>query len=368
MKIVLQGYLFDANFGDMLYACQFYERCRKAGFQSVDFIHYKNYGIGPFCRQQLGYHTVKSLFSSFRADAFVIISGGSFWNDSSWRYDAKARYRRFILPALIFQWLRKPVYVLGVGGGPVDTPWLRKKMVKMLNKARVVTFRDRQTLNVFQEYGVTNRMRATADTALCIQPSILPALNEKRELEESAKGRKKLLLHIPDGNLPVNQIWEHVLPAVIRFLTAHPDYLLVISHDNIRTLGNQEKAAKKQIYAALQEASLDYYDYHYHDCWQMCSLINEMDTVITAKLHVGVVACSFGKCVIAFPVHREKTESFYRMIGESDRCVNMRQVNAEIAYRQLITFYDKPVHISEELRQQAEENLSPLDALAAGKN
>lgn len=367
MKVVLQGYLCDANFGDMLYACLFYDRCRKAGFQSVDFIQFRSYGIGPFCRQQIGYHTVKSLLSCFRADAFVIISGGGFWNESGRPHDARIRYRRFILPALIFQWLRKPVCVSGVGGGPVDTPWLREKMVKMLNRARVVTFRDEQTLKIFQEYGVTNPMKATADTALCIQQSMLQELEEKRELDDAARGRKKIMLHIPDGAWEVGQIAVHVVPAVIRFLADHPDYYLVVSHDNIRNLSEEEKEHKRQISAALHAAGLDYYAYNYHDCWQMCSLIGEMDTVVTAKLHVGVVACSLGKSVIAFPVHRDKTDHFYQMIGESGRCVNMRQLNTETAYRQLTTYYNKTVHISEYQRKRAEENLSILDALAAGE-
>lgn len=365
MKIILQGYLGDANFGDMLSACLFYERCQKAGFQSIDFYQYKNYGIGDFCRQQIGYRTVKKFFSCFFADAFVIISGGCLWNNGNWSWDADIRYKRFILPALIFQFLRKPVYVLGVGGGPVDTLWLRKKMVKMLNKAKVITFRDEQTKNIFTNYGVKNKMIVTADTALCIQENMLKTFDEKKKLNEAAKGRKKILLHIPDGEKENLQINEIVVPAILKFIKYHKDYYLVLSNDNIRHINDIERIQIKNLHSSFEVAGIDFYDYKYHDCWQMCSLINEMDSVITSKLHVGVVACSLKKSVIAFPVHREKTDNFYQMIGESDRCINMRDLTTEKAYIQIIKYHDKKVQISDELRLKATKNLAILDNIAS---
>lgn len=364
MKIMLQGYLHDANFGDVLSGFLFYKRCQQLHFQSVDFYQYKNYGIGTFCRQAYNYVTKKNFISCFDADAFVIISGGSFWNDRKRKNDAKTRFRRFILPALIYQLLGKPVYVLGVGGGPVDTPWLRKLMVRMLNKAKVVTFRDEQTKTVFEQYGVKNQMRVTADTILTITKDMLAPFEEKEKLDCAAAGRKKLLLHLHDGVWSKTQMIEKILPALIDFLSEHKEYLLVLSHDNITDNINEKV---EDIHHMLTKAGIEFYEYRYHDCWQMCSLINEMDCVITPKLHVGAVACALDKSVIAFPVHREKTDNFYQMIGESNRCVNVRVLDTEKAYSQICKFHDKPVHISEELRKKAEMNLSVLDEIAEGR-
>lgn len=365
MKIMLQGYLHNANFGDILSAYLFYDRCRKAGFDAVDFYQYKDLGIGPFCREQLGYTRKKNLRSCFGADAFVIISSGSFWNDSSRINDAQIRYKRFILPALIYRMLGKQVYALGVGGGPVDTLWLRKKMIRLLNSAKAVTFRDAQTKQIFSEYGVKNEVTVTADTMLILKKEMLNPFEEKEKLELEAKGRKKLLLHLPDGADENAYVADLILPALFRFLKEHPEYYLVISNDNIRKFGVEEQKQVERIRSALAEADMDFFDYKYHDCWQMCSLLNEMDCVITCKLHVGVVACALDKCVAAFPVHREKTDHFYHMINESARCVNVRALDAEKAYNQICKYHDKPVHIPEELRWKAEMNLSILDDIAA---
>lgn len=364
-KIMLQGYLHNANFGDILSACVFYKRCHEAGFAEIDFFQYKSYGIGTFCREQLGYKTRKNLLSCFSSEAFVLISGGSFWNNKEFSSDAKTRLKRFVLPALIYQLLGKPVYILGVGGGSVDTLWLRKLMVHVLNRAKVVTFRDEHTKKVFTDYGVKNKVIVTADTMLVVKKEMLGPFEENSKLQQAADGRKRILLHIPDGQYANTCVAEKTIPALVRFLTEHTDYYLVLSHDNKINTSSEVRRHEERIRTALTQAHIDFYDYHYHDCWQMCSLIGEMDCVITSKLHVGVIACALDKCVVAFPVHREKTDNFYQMIGESERCMNMKNLDVELAYKQINIYHDKPVHISDELRQKAEQNLSVLDEIAS---
>lgn len=364
---MLQGYIFNANFGDLLAACLFYDRCKKAGFKEIDFIPSEYFGIGPMCRKQLGYTARKNIFTSFSSDAFVLISGGSLWNHGKNPKNVIIRYIRFVLPALVYELLNKPVYVLGVGGGEVDTPWLRRKMVRLLNEAEVITFRDKRTKQVFEGYGVRNTMTVTADTMLTVRKEMLAELDEKKDLDQCANGRKKLLIHIPDGLEATKFVVETVLPAIIKFLNDHREYYVVLSNDNIYDRNDEELHNADLIRKLLSESGIDFYEYRYHDCWQMCSLINEMDCVVTEKLHVGVLACSFGKCVVSFPVHIDKTDNFYEMIGESDRCVNMRKLTAEKAIEQMNKFHDKPVIISEELRAKAEENLSVLDHIIEDK-
>lgn len=361
--IMLTGYLQVPNFGDVLFAHLFYRKCKALGFEAVDFYQYKNIGIGEHCRKELGYYTEKSFLNCLKANAFVIISGGSLWDDGTSKENAKVRFLRFILPARLYQLMGKPVYVLGVGGGPVETPWLRRQIIAMLNKAAVIQFRDAATKTVYESYGVKNKMTVTADTALVITQDMLEPLKEKDVLDSFAKGRKKILLHLPDGTGAVRWLSERVVPGLIRFLAEHPEYAPVLSNDNIRKLGETEQAATAGILQQLKEAGIKYYYYSYHDSWQLCSLINEMDCIVTAKLHVGVVGCVLGKCVVSFPVHREKTQNFYAMIHESDRCVHMNNTTPESAYAQICAFHNKPVTISEEMATQAQKNLDVLEQI-----
>lgn len=367
MRIMLQGYLHDANFGDILSAHLFYRRCQELGVQEIDFFQNKEFGIGDFCRNELAYYVKKSVLDCIKSDVFVIIAGGSFWNNKHLVNDAKKRYLRFVLPALLYVIQRKPVYILGVGGGAVDTLWLRKKMIRVLEHSDRVLFRDEYTCEVFAGYGVKNKLEVTADVALVIKSDMLDKLEEKESLDLKANGRKKLLLHIPDSFYANSCIVERILPALIQFLKIHKEYLLVLSHDNIREKAVDEEQKIEELRSILNNEGISYYFYNYHDCWQMCSFINEMDCIVTLKLHVGVVGCALNKCVISFPVHREKTDNFYKMIGESERCVNMRNLDAEKTYKQLCKYHDKPVNISDELRNKAEMNLSVLDDIVINR-
>lgn len=362
-KIMLQGYLHVPNFGDVIFGHLFYKKCIELGFEETDFFQFKNLGIGEHCRNEFGYFKRKSFLQCLRADAFVIISGGSLWDNGKSKENTRTRFLRFILPARLYQLMGKPVYILGVGGGPVETPWLRKQMIKMLNKAEVIQFRDSATRDVFEGYHVKNEMKVTADTALLISQEMLDPLEEKEELEKFADGRKKLLLHIPDGTDENEKLSSRVVPAVIRFLKEHPEYALIMSNDNIRKTGKREQDAISGTKKQFAEAGIDAFYYNYHDSMQMCSLINETDCIITAKLHVGVLGCALGKSVVSFPVHREKTQNYYAMINESRRCLHMNNTNPEKAYEYICEFHDKPVQISQETVEQAKKNLEVLEEI-----
>lgn len=358
--ILLSGYFSEANFGDVLYGHLFYDKCKSLGFDKINFLQFKNCGIGEDCRKEFNYTKKKSFLSLLRAKAYVIVSGGSFWDEKN-RNEAFIRYFRFVFVGRLFQLLGKPVYVLGVGGGPVETNWLRKSMVKLLNKAKIVYFRDDETKKVFEKYGVKNKMTVTADTALIVTPNNIHEFTQKYDLDKGAKGRKKFLLHIPDGGDGCKKVLDIIVPSVINFLKKHSEYYLIISNDGIRkNITAYEKRLRNEIYKAFENKKIDFYDYKYHDCKQMCALINECDTITTSKLHVGVVGCSLGKSVIAFPVHREKTDNFYKMINHSDRCINIKNLNSEMVYNQLDRYHKIPIMIDENIRSEAQKNLDAL--------
>lgn len=366
-KIMLQGYLHVSNFGDVIIGHLFYQKCQELGLEEIDFFQFKDWGIGEDCRREFNYYAKKNVFQCLKADAFVLISGGSLWDDRRSRAFVMNRFFRFILPARLYQLMGKPVYILGVGGGPVKTRWLRRQMIKMLNKARIIQFRDEATKLVFENYGVNNIMTVTADTALVITKDVLPSFEQKEELDKIAGSRKKILFHYSDDEYSLEKIEKHILTALLMFLKEQSDYMVVVCSDNNRIRKNREKLIIKNIEQRMQDSNVDVYHYDYNESWQLCSLINEVDCIITSKLHVGVVACSLNKSVVSFPLHREKTQNFYAMIDESDRCIHLRNVTSEMAYNQLCRFHDKPVCISDELRNKAEMNLSILDEIVADR-
>ena len=361
-NVLLQGYLAGSNFGDILVAHLFYVHCKTLPFREVDFLQFRNYGIGEFCRKELGYTDRKSFWECLRHDVFILISGGYLWDHHTYM-KARQRFFWFFFFPLIYQLMGKPVYILGGGGGVVLTPWLRKAMVHVLNKAKVVYVRDAATKDIFTRYGVGQHMEVTADTALVVTSAMLPPFEKKAELEAQAGGRKKLFFHVFEANGQNRLINKNVVPALLDFLKSHKEYMLIMSGDNTKVYQPKIQGLINTMRQQFIEEGIDVFDYTYHDCWQLCALLNEVDCIVTSKLHVGVVGVALGKSVVAFPVHPEKTDHFYQMIGESDRCCNMSKLTVSRAKEMVEHFHNIPVVISESLRERAKQNLSIIDNL-----
>lgn len=361
-SVLLQGYLAGSNFGDILVAHLFYAHCRALPFSEVDFLQFRNYGIGDFCRKELDYTERKSFWECLQYDAFILISGGYLWDNHTFLKPWQ-RFLWFVFMPMIYQMMGKPVYVLGAGGGKVLTPWLRKAMVCVLNKSQIVYVRDAATKETFTRYGVGEHMKVTADTALAVTSAMLPAFEKKADLEAQAGGRKKLFFHVFEANGQNLLLCQNVIPALLDFLKSHKEYMLIMSGDNTKVYQPKIQGLINSMRQQFIQEGIDVFDYAYHDCWQLCALLDEVDYIVTPKLHVGVVGVALGKSVIAFPVHPEKTDHFYEMIGHSERCCNMSKLIPLRAKEMIEHFHNVPVVISEELREKAKQNLSVIDSL-----
>lgn len=363
-NVLLQGFLAGSNFGDILIAHLFYSHCRALPFCNVDFLQFRNYGIGDFCRKELGYAARKSFWSCLRYDAFILISGGYLWDHHTFM-SPRERFLRFFFLPMVYQWMGKPVFVLGAGGGEVCTPWLRRAMVRILNKSRVVYLRDDATRVIFTHYGVGQHVKVTADTALAITSDKLPTFEKKTELDARAGKRKKLFFHVFEANGENRLINKNVVPALKDFLKSHKEYMLIMGADNTLAYHPKIQGVIGTMRQQFIQEGVDVFDYSYHDCWQLCALLNEVDCIVTSKLHVGVVGAALGKSVVAFPVHPEKTDHFYKMIGQSERCCNMSKLTVSRAKEMIERFHNIPVVIPESLRKKAKKNLSAIDSLVS---
>lgn len=355
MKIVIHGATNLSNFGDILFAHLFYDYLTSFKGIQVDFLDFPRYGIGSFCRKELNYYRKLRLKGILEADVYVMMSGGYLGDDMTSFKENIKRYIRYLLPAIIFQILNKPVYVMGVGGGPLSSKLLRKTTVKILNKAAVINVRDEETKKYFLEYGVKNNILVTADTALTITSSMVPPLNIKTDVRYVLDNYKVLFLHLVAVESADKTMADTIIPAVNRFMIEHQEYGIILCLDGL----SQGKAIEN--YESYKRLNCNNkVVYNYSDVWQLCSLLSKVDFVITMKLHVGIVSSALSKSVISFPLHLEKVERFYRQIGEKDRSIHIRDLTEDIAYNMICKYFDKPIIISDELRSKAKTNLTSI--------
>ncbi|MCG8498942.1 MAG: polysaccharide pyruvyl transferase family protein [Firmicutes bacterium] len=186
MKIILHGATNGSNFGDYLFADIFWHTllsCNKDG--KTLFFEFPRYGFGRFFRKELGYTHKQTIGDVFNGDMLVYFSGGYFGQRTSSLKESIKRLIRYMPIGIVFALRRKPILMLGVGGGPITNKLLRSAICWLMNRAAIVTVRDEETANYFKSYGVKKEIKVTSDTAQVITPDSLPPLDDA--VKESIK-------------------------------------------------------------------------------------------------------------------------------------------------------------------------------------
>lgn len=104
-------------------------------------------------------HPCRSLMLFRKADAIVIGGGGLFQDQYGWRLTAGS-----LLAALMGLLQQKPVYVIGVGAGPLRRKWLRRLVGRVLSEVDGLCVRDQESRQELEDCGVPpERIAVTAD-------------------------------------------------------------------------------------------------------------------------------------------------------------------------------------------------------------
>lgn len=352
MNILIHGATHTSNFGDVLFAYLFFKRCEELNV-NARFLEMPRFAVSEFCRKELNYNYKGNMLSLFKSDALIMMSGGYLGDDKYSTKNSIKRYLHYILPARLFELLKKPVYIIGVGGGPLISKKLRNSCVKMLNNASYISVRDIETKEYFESYGVKMDIVLSTDTAQVITSDELSKYHMDSNTNILDPNKKYIFLHVVNKPAIDKKMSESIAPAINRFLFDHPDYDVVIGNDEITDV-----RLLKTYNAIIDDRKIAF---DYESIFQLCSILNKMNFVVTPKLHVGIVSASLGKSVLSFPIHREKTERYYRQIGEQRRCVHMDNVTEDLAYNQINEFYNVPISISLEIRNMAKNNLCVID-------
>lgn len=348
-NILIHGAIHTTNFGDCLFAHIFYEQMKKYG--KVDFYNSSKYGIGEYLKKELNYEY--SGVDKKNADILVYMSGGYLGNSGNSIKESVRRYFKYFRLGRYFQHKGKKIVFLGVGGGPIDNLFLRKEIVKQMNYASKVNVRDEETKEYYVSYGVQNEINVTTDTALIMRNFDIPELddNVKFEIDQISKNKKIIFLHIFDKNFKNCELEEKIIPSLNRFLSENEGKYAVVVGTDYKCSSSLEKLS------IFEKINAPKYAYKYGSTLQFCALLKYVDTVITTKLHVGIVSSVYEKAVVSLPTHKFKTYRYYKQIGESERCKSLSEVTSEDVYTMINTYANKKILISDKLFNKAYKNL-----------
>ena len=351
--VLLHGAVNTSNFGDVLFVKMFYESVIKRGDVPV-FITKGPYRISDFNIGELSLDENDPAFhtSVNKADILIMISGGYFGDNTRGILSASRRWLRYFSIGLLFALRKKEILILGVGGAPLYNWFNRLSARIIMNRANKICVRDEDTAAYFEKIGVVKPIKITADTALAITAANLPALEDEMAVNCFINGRKAILLHLTGISKQDEDINRVIIPELIAFLKKEKDTCIFLTYDN----QIKRKIEDTSVFSSLKE--YDPYVYDYHSAMQLCSLLNRMDTIITTKLHVGIIGCSLGKSVLSFPMHKHKTKRFYDRIGYSERCRSFFELKEGSVISFLEHYHCLPISVPAEIRKAALENLS----------
>ena len=350
MKILLNGATGGSNFGDFLFAKMFSERVAKKIGQENVFWYEGRYSLSNFYKKHLAYNK-KYKFKDI--DALVYIAGGYFCgNDTRYKHYI-IRFLSYFLIGLRCIIAKKPYGIFALEVGRVKCRWLRWVEKTILKKAEIVIVRNKESLDVLADYDIDNAI-LTADAVFAMENSLFidKPLNE----EVSACNNKKLFLHISSSAQVNEKIIEKVIPGLNKFLEKHQEYAVVIGLD-------QSPQSQKEIIELVAEkikCQKIIYNY-FNDPVDLCKVLDNMDCIITSKLHVGIVGAKLSKPVISFSGHTEKIARLYNQLGEADRSVSLNECNEQLVEQMLEKYHNVPISVCDEIIIAAKKNFELLD-------
>jgi len=254
-------------------------------------------------------------FSGFSSLSGVIFGPGGYFGEppkpffQKLKWSAKC-YKRHL------SWLKRihkyniPYLIVGVGVGPISNVLLRRQVVKLFEGARLISVRDDVSKTFLVRWGVDpDRISVVPDVATTLRAASMG----------SQKSAKKIALHLPDVDQfvdSVNDVYEFVNDIADK-------YEIYIIEDGEGQLGNRNSGLLR----ALSER--DYHLVYYEGPDKLLQKIEEMDVVLTTKLHVGIVGYALNKPVISIPMHT-KTKRFYLQVGRNKYCVSPEKVSLNV--------------------------------------
>ena len=350
MKIMLHGATNGSNFGDFIFADFFYKYLEH---NNLDVYFYDGplYGIGNYFKKNIPYCKKKSFFNVFECDLLVYLPGGYFGDSNSRLIDSLKRIIRYLSVGYIFMLRRKPICIIGVGGGPINNIILRFFLKKIINYSALVMFRDVETITYFRNIGCSNDLKLSTDAAQMIRYYNFIKYHDVDRIIYNYK--KIIFLHVFDDDND-NQKLKVVISKINRFMIEHQEYKIIIGCD----WKNRTKIENLQIFNAIK--SVNKAAYNYTSAFELAYLLSKTSLIITPKLHVGIIGSSFSKSVIAIPIHPQKVHRYYDQINEIDRVCKLNDLTPEKMEYLLNKYHNKPILLSDKQIELARSNYTFL--------
>ncbi len=341
-KILICGATHGTNFGDFLFAKLFEETIKKENKDvKLYFTHASDFFENKL---KLRVATWKELF---KMDALIYMSGGFFGQSPNESLkESMIGFKIYYISGIITALRHKPIAIIGTGAGPLDRWFLRRAVVYILNRASVIAVRDIESYDYLVKYGVKKDMLVTSDTAQVIRKKTYEGNCNNDNLNKI-----KVLVHF--SGIGREAYKDKIVAALQETLFLDDKFEYILAADQV---GFSNRIDEIVDLFPKDRTTV----YKYDEPESLLKVISLSNVIITAKLHVGIMGCTFGKSVLSFPRHAEKIIRYYRDIGYPERCLPIEDLNKEKAKEMIIKYANKNIIIGEDVLVKANKNLEIL--------
>lgn len=320
--VYVHGSFMNDNFGDYLLYNKILSVCD----------NYKNDLItvsSGVCDFYLKLHTcniMPKLRAICKADCVVLAGGGYFGESNKMKLYWNLRFWWIHAVPLAGVALRRvPVYISGVGVGPLSLKCSQKITAFIFNHATCIVVRDKESKDYLKLYGVKKEINILPDWILGVSEQEL--IPEKIYVQEN---EKYMVIHLTSRKtnsfeMPI----QFILEDLTIFAKENPTYTFHIICDQ----GSETQLKRaKETQNALKNLKTMLVPYTTPEA--LCREIKKSSIVITDKLHVGIVGVRFGIPVISV-ASQSKTLRFYRQIGQEKFCIPLDKIKSGDVYKRL---------------------------------
>lgn len=355
-KVLLHGSYYGDNFGDTLFVILFTNWLKQYGIKSENI-------VTPFAsnrvRSLIDVSKDSGIKTLDRCKVLVLMGGGYLGEPLSnrfrWSLRCLIRHMRLIIKANI---KNIPYAFIGVGVGPISSKLLRSLIVKVCNDSYFTVVRDIESKNYLIKYGVKeDKVVCSVDSILYLEHNNYEDFYSKNiKLSENIFKKENdtvyIGIHLPIYNSYGSEL-KNIINEINEYCSDLKKYKLVLFNDFYKE--GYDYKIKDAILSRFDRQ--DILEVPYTNPNQMISLLNNLDILITSKLHCGIVANCLNKYVISIAEH-SKTERLYKQLKLSHRSIMAYEyVNGDLL--SLLKEYDK-VEINkvvdDSIRKKAKSN------------
>lgn len=325
-NILLTGFFGAGNVGDEAVSLAVYEGVKKE-FPEANFSivtrspEYTRTFTGITAVDTIkGFYPSQDFWSCFsrhigsiKKSNLVIIGGGGIIQDvHSW-----TTIPAYLIPACLGILFNRPVITVGIGVGPVKTPWLRKLTAFACNRMALVQVRDEESRKELMDYGVApGKIQVTAD--------VVPSL----DFQKYVPGRT-----VGNGSSSVAVAFRKWTDLDVNGLVAICTRLIE-NGVAVRMLGYESLHDKKFYEALILKFAAEHRNkISIHipaDLNDAMQEIKDTDFLLSMRLHGCVFAAAMGTRFFAVP-YDQKVSEFMRRMSMEDKIIPMDVLSVNYA-------------------------------------